>query len=68
VKTLAAGTRIELIDMPNDPDPIPPGTRGTVKGSWLNTFGKNLQVDVDWDNGRRLLLVCPPDKFKIVTG
>lgn len=68
MKTLAPGTRIELISMGSDPDPIAPGEQGTVRGSYLNTFNKNLQVDVAWDNGRQLMLICPPDQFKIVTG
>jgi hypothetical protein len=48
------GDRIELISMPEEPDPIPPGTRGTV------------QYGVKWDNGRGLSLCVPPDEFKIL--
>ena len=31
---VAIGDRIELVEMPEDPDPIPPGTQGTV--DWVN--------------------------------
>ena len=65
---LKPGQRIELVSMPDDPDPIIPGTRGTVRrvrhaGSPRNGF---LQVEVDWDNGRALMLSVPPDQFRII--
>jgi hypothetical protein len=25
-------------------------------------------VDVDWDSGRKLMLVTPPDQFEVVSG
>lgn len=57
------GDRIKLLSMGNDPDPIPYGTLGTVQRVVdLSWGGKNeWQVQVDWDNGRTLSLVCPPD-------
>lgn len=56
------GDRIELIDMPDDPNPIPAGTKGTVVGSsFVRTGGGWWQVDVQWDNGRSLMLSIPPD-------
>lgn len=54
------GDRIELERMENDPDPIPVGTRGTVAG------GNGLQVYVDWDNGRTLMMTLPEDKARLI--
>jgi hypothetical protein len=55
--------------MEDDPDPIPVGTKGTIRGSSEHGFGRNLwhQIDVEWDNGRQLMLVTPPDCFEILT-
>lgn len=55
-----AGDRIELVSMDNDPNPIEPGTRGTVLGH--NSF----QIHVKWDNGRTLSLAVPEDRFNIL--
>lgn len=54
------GDRIELVSMTNDPDPIPAGSKGTVamKPGW---FQNAWQVTVEWDSGRALSLVVPPD-------
>jgi hypothetical protein len=63
VRDLKAGDRIRLISMPDDPDPVPAGTEGTV----IDTTGLNfrdmqqIQLTVKWDNGRSLSCVCPPD-------
>lgn len=55
------GTRIELTSMPNDPDPIPIGSTGTVlEGS------NGHQLYVDWDNGRSLLLVVGIDHWRVI--
>jgi hypothetical protein len=52
------GDRIELIAMhPSEPAPVEPGTRGTV------TFVNEIQIGVDWDNGRKLMLAVPEDEF-----
>lgn len=59
------GDRIELTHMPNDPDPIPTGSTGTVEK--VTDFGPWQQVTVDWDNGRSLHLCVPPDKVRILT-
>ena len=54
-----AGDRVRLVSMNDDPDPIPAGTTGTVAGVYpLNGW---MQVDVDWDTGRSLMLSIPPD-------
>jgi Domain of unknown function (DUF4314) len=59
------GDRIELIKMGRDPDPIPDGTQGTLE--WINVTTLGWQLGVQWDTGRRLMLV-KPDKFKRVEG
>ncbi len=61
---LQKGDRIRLLSMPMDPDPIPVGSLGTVvevidHQDWI-------QVDVDWDNGRSLMLTLPEDTFELV--
>ena len=56
------GTRLELISMGKDPDPVPPGTRGTVER--VNSLG---DIEVDWDNGRSLSLIPGEDSFRKLT-
>jgi len=53
------GTRLKLIAMGNDPDPVPPGTRGTVVS--VNSFG---DIEMQWDNGRTLSLIPSEDSFQ----
>jgi hypothetical protein len=57
------GDRIRLISMPNDPDPIPAGSTGTVISATTGTFA---QIDVDWDNGRSLALIPGVDQYEII--
>lgn len=62
---LAPGTRIELIEMPDDPDPIPPGTQGTVVrhvniGSWAE------QLWIEWDISRNLALIPGVDTWRVL--
>ena len=52
------GTRIELIQMGDDPHPIAPGTKGTVV--YVDDMG---QIGVKWDNGRTLSLIPEEDDF-----
>jgi hypothetical protein len=59
-----SGDRIRLVAMLDDPDPIPPGTTGTVTG--VRQQRTWAQVDVKWDNGRMLMLVVPPDEFEVM--
>jgi hypothetical protein len=58
------GDRVVLVHMADDPDPVPAGTVGTVtyvhEFRWPGTPDQ-LQVSVDWDNGRRLSALVPPD-------
>ena len=55
------GIRIELDFMGEDPRPIAPGTKGTVR--IVDDMGT---VHCDFDNGRRLGLVPGEDSFHIV--
>lgn len=60
-----AGDRIRLISMENDPDPIPPGTFGTVE--WVSLYHDDpndclSQIQVEWDlvdGQRRCLMLLP---------
>jgi len=58
------GDRIRLILMADDPDPIPTGTLGTVREIRPNHGW--TQVEVDWDNGRQLMLTLPEDHVEIL--
>ena len=62
---MKVGDTIELIAMPEDPDPIRVGTKGTIKHIGREFQGIR-QIDVEWENGRKLMLSVPPDQFKIV--
>ena len=55
------GTRLELISM-DDPQAIPPGTRGTVER--VNSYG---DIEMSWDNGRTLSLIPGEDSFRKLT-
>lgn len=63
------GDRVRLISMPDDPDPIPPGTEGTVVSVQDLSFIKKgeTQVLVKWDNGRSLSCICPPDQLAVIS-
>lgn len=56
------GTRIELLNMPDDPHPIPCGTRGEIKA--VDDAG---QLIVKWNNGRSLSLIPGVDSFRKLT-
>lgn len=62
------GDRIELLHMPNDPDPIPRGTQGTVTYVSELNFGRRpeTQIGVKWDNGRTLSVILPTDSIRKV--
>ena len=67
-QTLRIGDRICLIEMADDPDPIPTGEIGTVIGISHHDDDEDVwhQVDVKWDNGRNLMLTLPPDRIEIL--
>jgi hypothetical protein len=57
--TLQQGDRIEITEvMPDDPNPIPAGSRGTVRR--VTNQGTSFeQIDVDWDEPNRRLMLLP---------
>ena len=61
---LKIGDRIRLVSMPQDPDPLPVGSLGTVVA--IHDHHDWTQVDVDWDNGRSLMLTMPDDCVAVV--
>jgi hypothetical protein len=56
--------------MPDDPYRIPASSTGTVTAVRKCGSGRDawFQVDVNWDNGRTLMLVVPPDQFEVLPG
>jgi hypothetical protein len=63
---LKVGDRIRMINMPDDPNPIPPGEMGVVYR--IAPFPEWTQVYVSWDSGRSLMLSIPPDVVEVVAG
>lgn len=59
--TYPTGTRIELDYMGDDPRPIPPGTKGTVR--IVDDMGT---VHCNFDNGRQLGLIPGEDMFHVI--
>ena len=58
------GDRIRLIGMGDDPEPIQIGETGTVVD--VARYGAGKSAWFQWDNGRTLMLVSPPDPFELV--
>lgn len=57
------GDRVRITGiMPEDPDPMPVGSYGTV----TEVHEDVGQIHVDWDCGRRLILLTT-DPFRILT-
>lgn len=65
MQTLNPGDRIRLTKMADDPDPVPEGATGTVEATPVRVNGW-YQVEVAWDNGRRLMMTVPPDEFEVI--
>jgi hypothetical protein len=62
---ITKGTRVEMVYMGDDPNPIEYGTKGTV--SSVCSFGNGeIQLSVQWDNGRTLGVVLPKDIVRII--
>ena len=60
---LKVGDRVEMIGMSFDPDPIDPGTQGTVY--WIGDEKISpRQIGVKWDNGRILFMLQGVDRFR----
>ena len=64
IDTPKVGDRIRLFHMPEDPDPIPVGSLGTVLA--VHHHPGWTQVEVEWDNGRSLMLTIPDDLIEIL--
>ena len=62
----SVGERVELVSMTDDPDPIAPGSAGTVYLVTELKFGSSpeWQVHVKWDSGRTLSCIVPPDVLR----
>ena len=65
-KVFPAGTRIVLKKMPDDPQPISPGSLGTVMQIGPGPYGEII-IYVSWDSGRSLNLIYGEDIFEAVT-
>lgn len=61
-----AGSRVRLLRMPDDPDPVPVGTEGTV--TWVNETPDPAfnQIGVAWDNGSTLMLLPGVDRWEVI--
>jgi len=55
------GTRIKLVQMVQDPQPIEPNTLGIV--DFVDDVG---HIHMKWDNGRTLALIPNVDEFEVV--
>lgn len=56
-----SGTRIELVKMFDDPQPLPIGLKGTV--NYVDDIGT---IHMLWENGRTTGLVPGYDEFRII--
>ena len=57
------GDRICLLGMPDDPDPLPVGSTGTVTRV---TTGPMAQITIKWDCGRSLMLIPEVDQYEVL--
>lgn len=60
--TVQPGDRVRITGtVPGDPDPLPIGAEGTV----VRVLHSAQQADVNWDNGRTLLLLIDVDPYEV---
>lgn len=59
-KRYPVGTRIRLLEMADDPNPVPAGTEGTVTG-----VDSEASLLVEWDNGQSLNVIHLIDRVEI---
>jgi hypothetical protein len=52
--------------MPDDPDPIPPGTTGTIGDEPFEIRPGVWSAMVKWDIPRSLSIVVPPDVVQVL--
>jgi len=58
------GDRIRITGpLPEEPNPIPVGTEGTV--NWVGSFD---QYAVDWDDNASALILLGTDPFEVLPG
>lgn len=55
------GTRIRLLEMPNDPCPVPIGSTGTIV-----EHSNAAQLWVDWDGPYSLTLLVGVDSYEVI--
>lgn len=65
-KLALPGDRIRLIKMTDDPNPIEPGTMGTVTSIDTVYLFSEDHLTVYWDNGRTLSLLVGTDEFEVI--
>lgn len=66
---VSKGDRVKLLAMPNDINPVPSGTLGTVTGFHIDHTtddGRFSQIWVKWDNGSVLNLLPHVDVWEVV--
>lgn len=67
MEEIRVGDIVEMVDMPDDPDPIPQGTKGEVQSvTTVQIVPSFTQVGVKWENGRTLSVIIPPDTIRVV--
>ena len=60
-KQYSPGTKVRLLQMDDDPRPVPPGTEGVVK--WVDDAGS---VHTSWSNGQGLAFIPGKDRVEII--